>query len=348
MIRRIAFVLASLFAVTFLYGQELHIPVFADLDGDDLKDAVIRDYKTNTVLSYRNARDTFMLKIDRRDGVIECIYTGLTVDIPVGVDPSTAAFNQGVNTEHVYPRSKGAVESSKGHNDMHHLFPCRQDVNSARGSLAFGEILDTETDRWYRLAETKNSVPTSNKDDYSEFLSGQRFEPREDKKGDIARAIFYFYTMYESNALAEDPDFFESQRETMCDWHFYDPVDEVEWQRTYGIAAYQDDKPNPFVLDCSLARMYCDDISTDCQTVSTDDAEAIDIALFPNPFYDVLDVQSPDQGEVVIYSLEGREVFRKMCDHKAARLDLSALSAGTYVLKYSINNVPHVFKIKKI
>ena len=38
------------------------------------------------------------------------------------------------------------------------------------------------------------------------------------------------------------------------DWHYYDAVDEIENERTWKIAEYQDELPNPFVLDSTLAR----------------------------------------------------------------------------------------------
>ena len=38
------------------------------------------------------------------------------------------------------------------------------------------------------------------------------------------------------------------------DWHYYDEADEMETDRTWKIADYQDGLPNPFVLDSTLAR----------------------------------------------------------------------------------------------
>ena len=55
----------------------------------------------------------------------------------------------------------------------------------------------------------QNNPPSQNRDKYSESASSV-FEPREEVKGDIARAIFYFYTMY---SIVADDDFFENQKE---------------------------------------------------------------------------------------------------------------------------------------
>ena len=80
--------------------------------------------------------------------------------------------------------------------------------------------------------------------------SDERFEPREEQKGNTARAMFYFYAMYSNVA---DDEFFELQKETLMNWHYYDAADEIETERTWEIAQYQDGLPNPFVLDSTLA-----------------------------------------------------------------------------------------------
>ena len=90
-------------------------------------------------------------------------------------------------------------------------------------------------------------------DEYAEKLNGQtpQFEPREDHKGDAARAMFYFFAMYHGHA---DTNFWNIQKDVLFDWHNQDPVNELELSRTWVIAGYQDDYPNPFILDSSLAR----------------------------------------------------------------------------------------------
>ena len=86
-------------------------------------------------------------------------------------------------------QSLGA-SSSPMKSDMHHLRPCKDNVNSARGNKPFNDIDDwlTETCTFdYEL----NSIPSSNINEFSEN-GANYFEPKENVKGDIARAIFYF------------------------------------------------------------------------------------------------------------------------------------------------------------
>ena len=49
-------------------------------------------------------------------------------------------------------------------------------------------------------------------------------------------------------------DFWNVQKNTLLDWHNLDPADDLELSRTWVIAQYQEDYPNPFILDSSLAR----------------------------------------------------------------------------------------------
>ena len=64
----------------------------------------------------------------------------------------------------------------------------------------------------------------------------------------------YFYTMYSDVA---DNNFWELQKETLFNWHLGDYPDTDEINRTWDIASYQQNKPNPFVIDNSLIeRIY--------------------------------------------------------------------------------------------
>ena len=49
-----------------------------------------------------------------------------------------------------------------------------------------------------------------------------------------------------------DENFFNVQKEILRDWHGQDPANDDEMERTWKIAAYQQNKPNPFILDESL------------------------------------------------------------------------------------------------
>ncbi len=223
------------------------------LTGGQLFNFLVDNYKTSTVLGYDTARDTMYLRIDRHGGEVECIYTEYAMTLPDGVDPSSYLYNNGsgIDCEHVWPQSmydEDGVQGNPMKSDMHHLRPSKSNVNSSRGNKPYNEITDQYTNTWYWLTYQQSSIPTSNIDRYSESGSSY-FEPREDVKGDLARSVVYFYTMYSGVA---DQSFFNSQISTMRDWHEMDPPDESEIERTMKIASYQSNIPNPYIIDPSL------------------------------------------------------------------------------------------------
>ena len=297
-------------------AQYDHESVFSDLNDEALREALIANYKTSTVLTYSEARDTFFKNIDAVDNVLECVYTGFKITLDPNADPTTDAFSKGINTEHTYPRSKGATENTNAYSDMHHLFPTLESVNGDRGSLPFKEVEDSQTDKWYFEDMVSTSIPAQSIDSYSELLLEDSFEPRESHKGDVARAYFYFYTMYQNQADQAAPNFFALQQATMCQWHFEDPVDEKEWTRNNKISVYQDGKKNPFILDCKLARLYCDDIMGSCITVATKEIPTPTLQVNPNPTNEVLyfDAGNSIVDRYLIFSGDGSEVKKGWLD----------------------------------
>jgi len=181
--------------------QQIH----PDLTGDELLEAVVADFKPSELMSYAQTRDTMYLNVYRdENGYVEGFYSGHKVNLPDGVNPrfhlAMDGDDNGINCEHIYPQSKGAGEGN-ARVDMHHLVPARWAVNGARSNYPFSEVPDDETDVWYTDDVSMENIPTNSIEGYSERLNGGfgnlgRFEPRESVKGDIARAVFYFYTMY--------------------------------------------------------------------------------------------------------------------------------------------------------
>ncbi len=216
----------------------------------ELIDYLQDNYSVTDPLGYNSARDAMYGSIDNKNGDIVCVYTGFTIQANTRGD----AFAKGINTEHTWPQGMfGEAEPMRG--DIHHLFPTLVEVNSERSSDPFGEIPDNETTSWWYLDNkgSQTSIPTSNIDLYSEEISG-RFEPREDHKGNVARAIFYFWAIYQNTAgVSDDASFFDGMKDVLLDWHDLDPVDAAEVQRSLGAESAQGNR-NPFVHDTTLVR----------------------------------------------------------------------------------------------
>lgn len=235
-------------------------PIHPDKTGQALLDALQQDYAPDRTLGYGPARDRLYRYLDDARGEVVGVYGGYSVDIPPGADPSQAAYQggDGLSAEHTWPQSKGAGREPRK-SDLHNLFPVQVQVNSARGNRPFDDIPDAQTDTWYVRSTTRSTVPASNIDAYSEGdgqfpdqpAYGARFEPREDHKGNAARALFYFRAVYPD--ASTDEGFFEAQRRTLVEWHNEDPVDAAEVDRSQWIAERQGTN-NPFVLDTTLVR----------------------------------------------------------------------------------------------
>ena len=210
------------------------------------------NYKTSTTLGYNQARDVMYSIIDLEDdNTLKGIYTNYTITIDPNQDPRPQTNAQNMNCEHSWPQSMGAG-SEPQKSDLHHLYPCRGNVNSSRGNKPYAEIDDNDTDKWWRFDYYETSIPSQYIDEFSEVDNDNgKFEPREVVKGNIARGMFYFFTIYNNEA---DHNFFEEQKDFLNLWDKQDPVDDIELARTLSIATYQDDIVNPFVIDSTLVK----------------------------------------------------------------------------------------------
>ncbi|OJH42149.1 endonuclease I family protein [Cystobacter ferrugineus] len=180
-------------------------------------------------LGYNQARRIIFTVLDNHDGQVACVYTGreVTTDkIPNAND---------MNTEHTWPQSKGATGPAKS--DLHHLFPTDSKANSIRSSYPFGEVKEV---KW-----------SQNGAKFGKDAQGNTvFEPPDAHKGNVARALFYFSTVYDKPIPAGD-------EAVLKKWNHLDQVDAAEMARNTAIEGYQGNR-NPFVDDALLADRIAD------------------------------------------------------------------------------------------
>ena len=308
--------------IPILQAQYQHQAVFPSSSGSSLLDSLVTYYKPTNTLQYDDARDTLYAIIYRHEDSVECVYTGHRLPLPLGGDPSVSLFrggvSNGINAEHTYPQSKGA-RYGNAKSDMHHLYPTRTGANSARSNFALAIVPPTQATNWYYLTLSETS-PSRNSALYSKRDSfAATFEPRPNHRGNAARAIFYFYTMYKNEADAADPSFFAQQLPSLCQWHLDDPVDQLEWERTFKIAPYQDGRVNPFVLDCTLPqRTYCPHLPmSNCYTTLPNlaDLGAALYPAYPNPAQTQLiisyELEYPTSTSLVIVNSLGQVVWKQ-------------------------------------
>ena len=289
MMNRVMFGALLMLSSFTVFGQYRDTTVFDTLSGQPLLDSLIANYKIDSTKGYGPAKDTLFAKVYAINDSLHCVYSGFKRYVDTTQDPTTYFYDNGsalaMNAEHTFPQSKGAG-SNPAKSDMHHLFPTKAVPNTGRGHKPFAELSDNSVTKWYYQDQVFTSAPANNRDLCGKLdANAELFEPPEAHKGNVARAMFYFYTMYKQQADAADASFFSSQTTTLCAWHLADPVDSLEWTRTYLIAEHQDGKANPFVLDCSLAgRTYCNNQSN-CAAIpqsSVQTATNWGVELFPN------------------------------------------------------------------
>lgn len=184
-----------------------------------LEDGIRGDHTGHVELNYVEARVHMFAWIDNEDGEVEGVYTGdrvPTVEIPDSTE---------MNTEHTWPQSRSGGDPAT-ESDLHHLFGTAPDANEARGSLHFGEVVSSS---WERGGSQAGDDASNN----------AVFEPRDEHKGNVARAMFYYAVVYGQDI----PAYEES---ALRQWHVDDPVDDPERRRNQSIANIQGSR-NPFV-----------------------------------------------------------------------------------------------------
>ncbi|AUC80980.1 endonuclease [Lacinutrix sp. Bg11-31] len=188
------------------------------------------------------------------DGTVLDMYS----ENPLGTDPYNFTHNvdeggnqnaEGdcYNREHLVPQSS-FNSALPMQSDIHHVIPTDCRVNNYRGSFPFGNVGSVNLTS---LNGSKRG--TSSAAGYS----GVVFEPIDEFKGDIARALLYFATRYENTINgytsfdmfngSNDQVFFPWAIDTLLDWHNnVDPVDQREIDRNNAAFNFQGNA-NPFV-----------------------------------------------------------------------------------------------------
>jgi hypothetical protein len=335
--------LALLLVASAAAAQPPQEVLFPGQTGPELRASIRAAYRPTAVTG---DNDDLYSVIDRttvggQDGVV-CVYTGWFVpfDCNPSCDPSQDVFNDGagINQEHTWPQS---LLAGVAVDDLHPIFPSQVGVNADRGNLRFAEIPDEQTSRWYRGAPPYNQTtppPLDERDEYSELRTGVSFEPREVHEGNVARALFYVYTVHDTQTSGAFP-FDAAQQRTLYEWHYLDPTDQAEYDRTFRVAPFQQGKPNPFVLDSTLLRRAYPELTTANEPPPPQAA----LTAAPNPFRDGavlrLTLRAPAEARVEVFDALGRRVALLHDGplpggaEVAFRLDGRALPPGLYVAR---------------
>lgn len=343
--------LASLLLISTVFSisssAQTQQVLFPGETGETLKANIRAAYYATSV---NGTNDNLYGVVDRQsngttDGVFG-IYTGWFVpfDCVPSCDFSQDMFNggSGINQEHTWPQAQGA-STGNANVDLHHLLPSKVSVNSDRGNLPFANITDTQATNWYRDVVSQSGAPAADRGEWSKRRSGVSFEPRDISKGNVARAMFYFLTMYGPGGTAQaNTSWFAPQQRTLYDWNYADPVDQIEYDRTFRASTFQQNKPNPFVLDSTLIRRaFFPQIMTANESEAT--AQRLSLELVgPHPArsqtaFTVL-VGEPTSVRAELFDALGRSALVVFdapvpAGNVPLRIDTSTLPPGLYVLR---------------
>ena len=206
----------------------------------------------HTSVGYGRARvfllgEFYLIQLGRDFGIqdVYCnkVYTKDDFGSGSGPAPLRIPDNTVVNVEHTWPQSRFSSQRSKEEqkSDLHHLFPSDSELNSIRGNNPFGEVV-RETLSLKCRSGARFGTTVQN--------SGDTFEPPDDHKGNVARALFYFAVKYGMSIGAE-------QEATLRKWHKNDPVDRNEYERNNEIFKIQGSL-NPFIDHPQAADLISD------------------------------------------------------------------------------------------
>lgn len=196
------------------------------------------------------------------DGTVLDFYS----ENPTGTDPYNFIHNvdeggnqnsEGdcYNREHLIPQSS-FNSAYPMQSDIHHVIPTDCRVNNYRGSYPFGNVGSVDLTSMNGSKRGSSAMPG---------YSGIVFEPIDEFKGDIARAVLYFATRYEDTVDnytsfdmfngTEDQVFYPWAIDVLLDWHYnVDPVDQRERERNDAAYNFQGNA-NPFVDHPEYANM---------------------------------------------------------------------------------------------
>ena len=173
---------------------------------------------------------------------------------------------KGCNIEHSFAKSWWGGAKVDAYKDCYHLNPSNSTANSARGNYPLGNV-DTPTKTVGSLKIGQRHHDGLNEDHYI-------WEPKDEYKGDFARAYFYMATCYGKD-LNGNPDsqfsayngwrldnkdvgsryamqndtyleFQDWEIEVLIQWHRQDPVSSKEIDRADAVNNFQHNR-NPFI-----------------------------------------------------------------------------------------------------
>lgn len=243
-----------------LYAEEMPVGYYNTINGlsdSQLKTALSAVIRPHTAIEYGSGTNHTweVFYYSDRDTT-----TGLCMDMYCDdwtTIASPGAVAAGCNIEHSFAKSWWGGSKNDAYKDCYHLNPSNATANSSRSNYPLG-------------------VPTQNlKDNTGSLRVGKAtynnetfyvFEPKDEYKGDFARAYFYmatcygeeltwrkdnkdvgsYYAMRNTTDSAAYLEFLDWEINILLQWHRQDPVSQKEISRADAVSNFQHNR-NPFI-----------------------------------------------------------------------------------------------------
>jgi hypothetical protein len=301
-----------------------------------------------TVVAYGQYVNAILLPFEARDttggmGVLDCIHSGyhFTFNFP---------FQFGVmSREHIFPSGwyPGSNPASRPeYSDLFNLSPAHQSgANNPRGDYPLGEVQNVT----FSFGDGKLGTNAQ----------GQMvYEPQDNKKGDLARAILYMCLAYNGiNGLAWNLPSFQNQ-EILKQWHFQDLPDNYEIARNEFVYQLQGNR-NPFIDSVQFVNRinftnmsYIPVDGVPCTVNVTEVKKDLKVELYPNPCNEVLHFSYTNHTgsafPYVIYDGQGRLLVSEVAFGSPQIINTTKFSSGLYFLQWvEPNGSPQTVKFIK-
>jgi hypothetical protein len=283
----------------------------------------------NTLMIGRFAsRDTTM---NRR--VVTCVYSGENKIYSEPFDFTSNNFSR----EHTYCHSwmpTNPANSLPEYNDYHHLFPTNQNnANALRSNYPLGVVVTPQ----FTYLDCKFGLDANGR---------EVFEPRDEHKGDAARAMMYEAICYTTvsgnnwgfpNPISSTINYGQDQA-ILKQWNLADLPDSWEISRNDFLDSLQGNR-NPFVDNpnyaCFINFTNVSYESLGCQA-EIDEALLKGFLVYPNPATSklTLNVDATTISAYEIVSTDGKLVKSGTCKNEViVEIAIDDLTKGAYLVK---------------
>lgn len=165
---------------------------------ETVRERLKRLYKDHHTYSYSQARVFMYNEVDCEEDEINLIYSGSSYSWKCHQTKKPSATD--VNAEHIVPQSTFKSKTPMV-SDLHHLLPASAKLNNVRSNYNFTEVDYSQCKQFCRGMTCSTTKP-SDPDSYSCLTNNKKWMPLKLDRGRVARAVLYFYTMYDEYPMS--------------------------------------------------------------------------------------------------------------------------------------------------